>query len=66
MYTLHIDVQQTRRKRFHHVMAEDDTLLWSGQKLSDALRWLEDQGHLTFVAATDDAAWLVELYPHDR
>ncbi len=47
MHTLMVDVAMTRRKLFCFVMDEHETVLWSGQRLGDALAWLNDQGHDT-------------------
>ena len=50
MLTIYTDVQQTRRKRFHHVMAEDNqTVLYSSRSLMQCIEWTLDQGHKGFL-----------------
>jgi len=61
MIVLHCDVQQTRRKRFFHVLDEHDTVLWSGQKLGPALAWLHDHGHDKARLIFDDAVYDIDI-----
>ena len=49
MHTLMVDVAMTRRKLFLFVLDDTETLLWSGQRLGDAIDWLMDQGHTTVI-----------------
>ena len=59
MYTLQSDVAMTRRKLFHFVFDEDESLLWSGQRIGDALDWLADQGHSQVILQTGDAFYVL-------
>jgi len=45
MLTLMSDIAMTRRKLFHFVLDEQQTLLWSGQSVGYAIDWLHGQGH---------------------
>ena len=54
MYTLQVDVAMTRRKLFHFVFDDGESLLWSGQRVGDAIDWLSDQGHHTVVLDTGE------------
>ena len=47
MHVLRTEVQMTRRKFMHFVFDESHTLLFSCQRIEDALFWLHDQGHTT-------------------
>ena len=44
MHTLRTEVQMSRRKFLHFVFDEHETLLFSCQRVDDALFWLWDQG----------------------
>lgn len=55
MLTIHTDVKQTRRKRFHHVFAEDnETVLFSSRSLMQCIEWTLDQGHQGFMLAGEE------------
>jgi len=47
MHVLRTEVQMSRRKFMHFVFDEHSTLLFSCQRVEDALNWLHDQGHTT-------------------
>ena len=65
MLTLQIDVEMTRRKRFFFVFDEHESLLWSGQRMGDALDWLTDQGHLTVFCTTADTEYVLTFRPKE-
>ena len=66
MYTLLVDVAMTRRKLFHFVVDEDESLLWSGQRVGDALDWLHDQGHSRTILDTGERKFEVTFDPVGR
>ena len=45
MYTMMTDVQMTRRKRMVFILDEDDTVMYSGAKVAQAIAWLIENGH---------------------
>ena len=46
MFTMMTDVQMTRRKRLIFILDENDTVLWSGANVAEALDWLIENGHV--------------------
>ena len=54
MWTLHPDVEFTRRGRMHHILDETDTLRWSGKNLLSALEFLVDKDQDEFMIAGHD------------
>ena len=53
MHILRTDVQMTRRRFFHFIFDEHENLLWSGQRVDDALNWLHDKGVTKFILDGD-------------
>ena len=50
MLTIHADVQQTRRKKFHHVVdADGETILYSSRSLLQCIEWVIDNGEIPFA-----------------
>lgn len=47
MLLIYPDVPMTKRKRMHHVTDDQAQLLWSGNRLIEALEYCWDQGHET-------------------
>ena len=45
MYTMMTDVQLTRRKRMVFILDENDTVLYSGANVAQAIDWLLENGH---------------------
>ena len=45
MLTMMTDVQMTRRKRLVFILDENDTVLYSGAKVAQAIDWLIENGH---------------------
>lgn len=66
MYTIYTDIQQTRRKRFHHVVDERGTILWSGQTVEGALEWIIDQGFDVFRIEGERKVFTIALSHHDK
>ena len=48
MYTLHADVEFSRRKRLHHITDNLEDPVWSGAKIFDAFQWFLDNQRYTF------------------
>ena len=61
MLSLMVDVSMTRRKLFCFVVDEHETLLWSGQRIGDALDWLTDQGHQEVYCNTGETIYLLKF-----
>lgn len=51
MFTLHPDVQFTRRNRLHYILDEKDVLMWSGKNITSAIEYLLEQGWNEFRIA---------------
>lgn len=47
-YTLHTDVEFSRRKRLHHVVNDQGEPVWSGATVARAFLWLAEQGAYEF------------------
>ena len=62
MMTLVIDVAMTRRKLFCFVFDEHKTLLWSGQRVGEALAWLVDQGERVVLCDTGKVVYVLEFF----
>lgn len=61
LVTMHVDVEQTRRKRFVHILDARSEVMWSGQKVSEGLKWLDDQGVSAFRMEGPDRAFLISF-----
>jgi len=58
------DVYHTRRQRLHHVLDHTGTLCWSGQKIDEALTFLEDLGEYEFHLQGPDGGKPWEMMLH--
>ena len=54
MYTIHVDVASSRRKRLHHILDHGDTAVWSGTDFAGALTYLYEIGETTFGVEGDE------------
>ena len=61
MHVLRTEVQMARRKFMHFVFDDHDTLLFSCQRVEDALNWLYDQGITTCRIEGQTCKFLVEF-----
>jgi len=62
--TLRSDVYHTRRQRLHHILDHHGKLCWSGQKINEALTFLEGLGESEFHLQGPDGGETWELMLH--
>lgn len=60
MYTIYCDVPTTRRLKLSHVLAEDETVLFSAQSVSACIDWCADEGEAIAILRT---AWRTYQLP---
>ena len=59
MIRVYSDCSITRRKRFHLIADEEDTIIWKTRLWSEIMVWLEQQGHMQYEHRCEAGTWVV-------
>jgi len=63
VYTIHPDVYFSRRLRMHHIVDDDDEVIWSGKNLVGALDYLIENAihEVKIDGGTVDMGFIVQF-----
>lgn len=63
MHTIYLDVEITRRKRLHHVLAANHEVCFSSAKFGPCVEWLHDRGERSVILDDGTRKWTIDITP---